>query len=87
MNWTQAKNGPRLKLDAEAYRELWWKVLKRDGWRCQQCGSMENLQVHHIRWRSQLGGDTEENLMTLCEGCHRQVHQGGLAQQINRTCY
>ena len=24
------------------------KILDRDGWRCQHCGTSENLQVHHI---------------------------------------
>jgi hypothetical protein len=39
---------PRLKLDQEAYRILRLQVLERDGWRCQQCGSMKNLEVHHL---------------------------------------
>src|ERR1700681_2927276 len=39
------------------------KVLERDGWRCQSCGRMEDLQVHHIQRRSQLGDDTAENLV------------------------
>jgi 5-methylcytosine-specific restriction endonuclease McrA len=52
------------------YRELRRKVLKRDGWRCQYCGSMQNLQVHHRQFRNQLGADEEDNLITLCKGCH-----------------
>jgi integrase len=23
------------------------KVLERDGWRCQKCGSIKDLQIHH----------------------------------------
>jgi hypothetical protein len=42
------------------------QVLERDGWRCQVCGSMQNLQVHHLRFRSHSGGDEEQNLITLC---------------------
>jgi hypothetical protein len=30
--------------------------------------------VHHIRSRSALGDDTDENLITLCADCHRQFH-------------
>jgi hypothetical protein len=51
---------PRLSLDWEAYRELHLKVLKRDGWRYQVCGSMQNLQVHHLKFRSQSGGDIDK---------------------------
>jgi 5-methylcytosine-specific restriction endonuclease McrA len=64
----------RLKLELEAYRELCREVLERDGWRCQSCGRMEDLQVHHLQWRSQLGDDTLENLIVLCASCHQDVH-------------
>ena len=66
---------PRLALDQQAYRELHEKVLRRDGWRCQCCGSMRNLQVHHRQSRSLLGNDTEENLIALCDQCHKRTHR------------
>ena len=65
---------PRLQLDPEAYKQLCQQVLRRDRWRCQQCGSRTNLQVHHIRLRSHEGDDAEKNLITLCSQCHRVVH-------------
>jgi HNH endonuclease len=68
---------PRFRLDAEAYRQLCHDVLERDSWRCQQCGRMKDLQVHHIVWRSHLGDDTTENLITLCASCHQEVHRQG----------
>jgi 5-methylcytosine-specific restriction endonuclease McrA len=67
---------PRLRLDSKSYSELHRQVLERDGWRCQVCGSMQNLQVHHLKFRSQSGGDVEQNLITLCVACHEQVHGG-----------
>ena len=66
---------PRLRLDAKSYRELHRQVLERDGWRCQFCGSMQQLQVHHLIFRSHSGGDTELNLITLCTGCHKRMHR------------
>jgi ATP-dependent DNA helicase RecQ len=75
-NMMQAKR-PRLRLDPEAYRELRLKTLERDGWRCQQCGAMKNLQVHHIKPRSHLGHDDIDNLVTLCIGCHEWAHEKG----------
>ena len=68
-----AKN-PRLRLDADAYHELHRQVLERDGWRCQVCGSMQNLQVHHLKFRSRSGSDEEQNLITLCTECHARTH-------------
>jgi 5-methylcytosine-specific restriction endonuclease McrA len=65
---------PRVKLSREGYRMLVQKVLKRDGWRCQACGRRQHLQVHHLQFRSQSGGDEEQNLITLCAECHARFH-------------
>jgi len=64
----------RLRLDATSYRDLHRQVLERDGWRCQVCGGMQHLQVHHLKFRSHSGSDVEQNLITLCAKCHEQVH-------------
>jgi 5-methylcytosine-specific restriction endonuclease McrA len=65
---------PRLRLDPRSYKELCQQVLQRDHWRCQVCGSANNLQVHHQQFRSQQGPDEDSNLITLCASCHRTFH-------------
>jgi ATP-dependent DNA helicase RecQ len=70
--------GPKpvaLRLDPLAYESLRQQVLRRDGWRCQSCGTMSNLGVHHKQFRSHSGDDSEENLITLCSACHSSVHE------------
>ena len=67
---------PRLRLDPGPYDELRRQALTRDGWRCQICGSRQNLQVHHRKSRAQSGDDTEPNLMTICSDCHSRIHLG-----------
>jgi hypothetical protein len=57
---------PRVKLGPEEYDSLRHRVLERDGWRCQSCGSSKDLHVHHLRKRSDLGDDALDNLITLC---------------------
>jgi 5-methylcytosine-specific restriction endonuclease McrA len=66
---------PRLRLDADSYRQLRQQVLERDAWRCQSCGRFTNLQVHHIHPRGRLGDDAEPNLITLCAKCHGETHR------------
>jgi 5-methylcytosine-specific restriction endonuclease McrA len=66
---------PRLKLDPHEYDQLRKEVLDRDGWRCQFCGSSKDLQAHHVAYRSQLGDDALENLITLCATCHKKLHR------------
>ena len=66
---------PRLKLDPEMYNVLKNQVLERDGWRCQDCGSAQMLEVHHVNPRSKLGPEISDNLITLCFDCHRHRHR------------
>ena len=42
---------------------------------------MQNLQVHHLKFRCQSGGDEEQNLITVCAECHRRMHRRSLPQR------
>ena len=61
-----SENAKRFRLDQAEYDKLRQEILRRDGWRCQSCGGMSNLEVHHKQFRSHSGDDSEENLITLC---------------------
>lgn len=53
-------------------------VLFRDGHTCRCCkgkSGVKILNVHHIESRK-TGGDAPNNLVTLCEYCHKQYHEG-----------
>ena len=63
-----------LRLDPLSYESLRQQILRRDSWRCQSCGTMSNLEVHHRQFRTHSGADSEENLITLCATCHATVH-------------
>jgi 5-methylcytosine-specific restriction endonuclease McrA len=65
----------RLRLDPVTYEKLRQQVLRRDRWRCQSCGAMSNLEIHHQQFRSRSGEDSELNLITLCPRCHVGVHR------------
>jgi hypothetical protein len=45
MNEDVLKRSP-IRLEEGEYQQLREQVLRRDGWRCQFCGSMTNLEVH-----------------------------------------
>ncbi len=70
----RAKAAP-LRLDPVADESLRQQILRRDGWRCQLCGGISNLEVHHREFRSHSGPDSEANLITLCVDCHRRAHE------------
>ena len=56
------------------------RVLARDRDRCQVPGcSRAALQAHHVKFRSHLGGDAEENLTGICAAHHLHgIHAGYL---------
>lgn len=45
-------------------------VMQRDGFRCRQCGSDDNLTLDHIVPQSKGGSHAEENLQVLCRSCN-----------------
>lgn len=49
-------------------------VRQRDGDRCARDGASGDLHVHHRQRRSQGGGNSSANLVTLCFRCHHWVH-------------
>ncbi len=63
-------------------------VLFRDGHTCQCCKGKSKdkvLNVHHIESRK-TGGNAPNNLITLCETCHKGYHAGSvqLPKSIHR---
>ena len=75
MNWVRPRRD-RLQLESRLYEELRNKVLRRDDWGCQSCGTMSNLEVHHKESRSHSGDDSQQNLITVCTRCHSAIHNG-----------
>ena len=40
------------------------------------------MEVHHIIFRSQGGSDELDNLITLCEKCHKAIHDGKITLNL-----
>lgn len=61
-------------------------ILWRDNHTCQHCKgkSKDNiLNIHHIESRK-TGGNNPNNLITLCETCHKKYHKGEIKLKIKR---
>lgn len=62
-----------------SYRYRKWResVLRRDNYKCTECNSTKNLNVHHKKNFSEfeeLRYDIN-NGITLCESCHKKLHK------------
>jgi 5-methylcytosine-specific restriction endonuclease McrA len=79
MTNSASQKRPRIRATLKLYATMRRVVLERDGWRCQQSGTSRNLDVHHMRRRSALGGDAEANLITLCRECHQNLHRSAFS--------
>jgi len=64
-----------VRLPEKEYAALCRAILERDQWKCRSCGSRNALHVHHVRFRSQGGEDSMDNLLVLCSACHEGVHR------------
>jgi len=78
--WT----GYSLYLRSPHWRELRMTVLRRDGYKCQNCFepvTVNNAHVHHTSYvgYQRLGYSFAFECVTLCRKCHDTYH-GGLEQ-------
>jgi hypothetical protein len=60
------------------------EVLRRDNYRCGKCGwhhklwnpsDPRHLELHHVTHHSKGGENVAENLKTLCNICHDEIHR------------
>lgn len=60
------------------WQDLRYRVLQRDGLKCQLCSSTEDLEVHHNTYDN-LWNEPLEDLVVLCHRHHELYHtMGGL---------
>lgn len=68
------------------------RVLERDGFKCSICDwclatanpgdrFRSSLELHHIVHHVAGGENSEDNLITLCNICHDEVHRGGISEK------
>jgi 5-methylcytosine-specific restriction endonuclease McrA len=76
------------RLDPLSYESLRQQILRRDGWRCQSCGTMSNLEVHHREFRRHSGSDSEENLISSAQHATPECIAAKVAMQTQQSwCY
>jgi len=66
-------------LKSQYWQAIREKALKNADYRCQLCNSQENLNVHHRTYTNK-GNEKLEDLIVLCNECHKIFH-------LNRKIY
>lgn len=74
-SWTVGgRHGPS-RSRGKDWRNAKAAALARDKFRCQQCDSASELEVHHWEPYSVSFDNSLDNLTTLCHDCHRAKHE------------
>lgn len=71
-------------MQSDLWRHKRKRILARDNYRCQKCGSAINLRVHHIRYPEYFGDESDDDLITLCDSCHQEVHRTDIIVKEHR---
>lgn len=77
-----------MRTKAGEYKRVRKKVVKRDDYKCVLCGksllSGNDImgEIHHVIFRSHNGLNKEQNLVSLCYRCHRELAHGPNAKKI-----
>ncbi len=75
----QPKKGKKKKKKTTIPKKMVKFIFKRDDYTCQKCFQQQpreqhSLQLHHVKYKSQGGKESPDNLTTLCWSCHRLEH-------------
>lgn len=76
------------KLKDQRWVKRRMEIMERDNHRCMICGEdTSRLNVHHLHYKKGAEpweyGDNE--LATLCEDCHKMVHDYGIHLEVKRS--
>ena len=65
------------EIHKEMRQSLRRSVLRRDGYKCVQCKSTENLTVHHVKGQAVRPDEkyNPNNGVTLCQKCHVETEK------------
>lgn len=67
----------RSYLRSERWKDKKEMRLRVDGYRCVMCGCTSRqctLQTHHITYKNLGHEDVLNDLVTLCDSCHKKIH-------------
>ncbi|MGV8172340.1 MAG: sacsin N-terminal ATP-binding-like domain-containing protein [Candidatus Woesearchaeota archaeon] len=55
------------------WKEIQEKCFNNSDYKCDECGSEEDLQAHHLTYEN-WGNETVTDLKCVCRSCHEKIH-------------
>lgn len=78
----KVKNAYQHYLGDSHWREISRLAKERAQGVCGKCGSLIDLEVHHLNYDC-LFGETPEDILVLCEPCHSSLHSAQKSQKLD----
>lgn len=69
-------------IQSDAWASKRRMILARRGRKCEDCGSCERLEIHHLTY-ARLGMEKPEDLRVLCRKCHERRHAKTISSRRN----
>ena len=63
-----------LYLNSRKWQKIRARIIQRRLFRCEQCGSRKQLEVHHLTYKRVGGNEKDDDLEVLCRSCHKIEH-------------
>jgi len=67
-----------IKQTGKESRYILWQIIPSMKKSCDECGSIENLNIHHLKYPALSWDD----LQILCASCHQTKHKSGNGRKI-----
>jgi len=87
-NWCihSSKNRQRRK-SLKSNKSLFYKLLKKYKFKCNNCSSTDKLTIDHIKPFSKGGTDNFSNLQILCKSCNSKKRDKIVVNESNEEIY
>lgn len=72
-------------LKSEKWAEIKKRLFKKRGKKCEKCGKINILHIHHLTYRN-IFNEKDEDLIILCNLCHEKAH-GIKKPVVKRRCF
>lgn len=69
-----SRNEYNSHIKSRKWKKLRYERLELDCFKCFACGEDNRLQMHHTNYEN-FGNETLDDIVTLCESCHIEVHK------------
>lgn len=61
-------------IHSKEWQAIRLNLFKIRGKKCEMCGSISEIHVHHITYKRFGGNERPEDLCVLCKDCHMEIH-------------